>query len=308
MSLTKLIKKCGEEIGLDIVKITSAKPLKDTYQAIKKNIKEGLIPICDPKAHLPEVKSVIVAGQCYLTDETPKNEWPYGIIAPYTRSNYYYDTRQKLKKLALFIEKKINRKLKYKVFSNGPLAEKPLAQKAGIGFYGKNGIIYSKQFGSWIVLGELLVNIELDYDKPANENCGNCRICIDACPARAIAEPYAIDHSKCLDYLMKKNVPIPAGLLDKMGKMTYGCTICQDVCPRNKIKKFPNRKPAHGYIGPSVNLIEILKLSENQFKEKFKNNQIGAYWVPYLAIKRNAIINLVNWKKSTAKEPDLGIC
>lgn len=282
MELEKLIKEFGKNIGLDIIRIISPEPLAKT------------------RLYLPPAKSIIVAAQCYLTDEIPENKWPYGVIAPYTRSNYYYDTRQKLKKLAEFIEKNTGKKLKYKIFSNGPLAEKLLAQKSGIGFYGKNGIIYTEEFGSWVVLGEILIDLKLEYDKPIEKKCGECKICIEKCPTGAMIAPYVVEKSNCLQYLMEKEIDFSMKLLGELGKMTYGCTICQDTCPKNKIEKFPNRKPAYGYIGPSVNLIEILKISEDKIKEKFKNNQMGADWVSPLAIKRNAIINLGCWKDKRA--------
>lgn len=309
MSLISEIKEYAEEIGLDRVRITSAEPLSKAAERIEDQIERGIIPgsatwrieevssFCDPRSALPTAKSTIVAAECYLTSEPEdlsRPGEPHGKIPRYTWRNYYVDVRRKLKKLARFLRETTRRDVQHKCYSNGPSAEKPVAERAGVGWYGKHGIIMTEEYGSWIVLGELITDLELDPDGPLETDCGDCRVCIEACPTGAIVSPYILEKEKCLDYLRTWWGMIPIDYRELWGLRLYGCTTCQDVCPLNIEVKPKERKPEIGHIGSSVALIPLLEVSEEEYRARFRQNQMGKRWVRRECIQRNAAIALGN--------------
>ncbi len=268
MSLTEQIKNMGKEIGLDIIRITNAETFPQTENSIIKSIKKGYIPRseyrnnkdislnseeinfnkiskrCNPKNILKKAKSIISVAQYYLIEEDPNFEesgQPCGRIAKYDIANFYYEVKEKLKKIIDFISQESNYKYKSKNKScYVSLVEKPIAQRAGVGWYGKNGIIITEKYGSWVVLGEIFTELELETDNPIQNNCGDCRICIDSCPTQAIVSPYVIDRTKCLQYISERLMNVPLAYREIWGDNLYGCTICQDVCPKNKNKNQKN--------------------------------------------------------------------
>ena len=322
MSLAAQIKELGEEIGLDIVRITNAERFPETEKHIIESIEKGYIPKnnyhhkknylektehinpnkigkrCNPKNILKRAKSVISVAQYYLIEEDDNcinNEEPCGKIAKFDIGNFYYELKVKLKKIIDFINQETNFKYKSKCKSNYvSLVEKPIAQRAGVGWYGKNGIIISERFGSWVVLGEILTELELETDNPIQKDCGECRICIDSCPTQAIVSPYVIDRTKCLQYISERPMKVPLAYRDKWEDRLYGCTICQEVCPKNiKVKVKPKKyRPEYGYIGSKIPLIPLLQITEEKFQSYFAYNQIAMR--PREAIKRNAVLALGN--------------
>ena len=307
--LTDVIKEYGEEIGLDIVKITSAELLVEAAARIEDQIRNGLIPaeahwkieevnaFCDPRSVIPKARSVVVAAECYLTSEPEdltKPGEPHGKIARYTWRNYYRDVSKKLKKLAAFLRRRVRKDMQYKCYSCGPLAEKPMAERAAIGWYGKHGVIMAEEYSSWLVLGELITDLELEPDEPLEIDCGDCQLCIEACPTRAILSPYILEREKCLQYLTNWRGMIPVPYRELWGSRLYGCTTCQDVCPLNIEVKPKERKPEIGHIGSSVPLIPLLEISEEEYRARFRHNQVGARWVRRECIQRNAAIALGN--------------
>ena len=320
MSLNKKIKELGKEIGLDIIRITNADNFPQTEKYITESIERGYIPNndyhakksylerteyinlnkigkrCNPKNILKRAKSIIVVAQYYLMEEDNNcinNEEPCGKIARYDIGNFYYEVKLKLKKIIDFINQETNFKYKSKCKScYVSLVEKPIAQRAGVGWYGKNGIIMTEKFGSWVVLGEILTELELETDNPIQKGCGECRICIDSCPTQAIVSPYVIDRTKCLQYISERPMKVPLAYRDKWGDRLYGCTTCQEVCPRNKNLKPIKYRPSSGYIGSRIPLLPLLKMTEEEFKEYFAYNQIAMR--PIEAIKRNAVLALGN--------------
>ncbi|MBU1427398.1 tRNA epoxyqueuosine(34) reductase QueG, partial [bacterium] len=251
---------------------------------------------CNPKSILKRAKSIISAAQCYLIEETEdiqdKNQ-PLGKIAKYNIGNFYYDVKLKLKKIVDFINQETDSKYKSKNKSCYiSLTEKPIAQRAGVGWYGKNGIIITERFGSWVVLGEIITELELDTDESLQRDCGDCTICIDLCPTKAIVSPYVIDRTKCLQFISERVMKVPLAFREKWEDRLYGCTTCQAVCPQNR-KVMPKKyKPEYGYIGSRIPLIPLLQITEGEFQNYFAYNQIAMR--PKEAIKRNAALALGN--------------
>lgn len=320
MPLASQIKELGAEVGLDIVRITNAESFPETEKFIIESIEKGYIPKddyytsknisaitkqlnlnkiskrCNPKSILKRARSIISVAQCYLIEETEDiqdKEQLYGKIAKYNVGNFYYDVKLKLKKIVDFINQKADFKYKSKNKScYVSLAEKPIAQRAGVGWYGKHGIIITERFGSWVVLGEIITELELDTDECFQRDCGDCTICIDSCPTKAIVSPYVIDRTKCLQFISERPMKVPLDFREVWGDKLYGCTICQEVCPKNYKVKPKKYRPEYGYIGSRIPLIPLLQITEAEFKNYFAYNQIAMR--PREVIKRNAVLALGN--------------
>ena len=329
MSLVSKIKELGKEIGLDVIRSTSAENFSETEKRIIESIEKGYIPKdvhyasknisaiteqlklnkiskrCSPKSILKRAKSIISVAQGYLIEETEDIQDKgqiCGKIAKYDAGNFYYDVKLKLKKIIDFINQETDFKYKSKNKScYVSLTEKPIAQRAGVGWYGKNGIIISERFGSWIVLGEIITELELDADEPLQRDCGDCTICIDSCPTKAIVSPYVIDRTKCLQYISERPMNVPLTFREKWEDRLYGCTTCQEICPQNSEVRPKKYKPEYGYIGSKIPLIPLLTITEEEFQDYFAYNQIAMR--PKEAIKRNAVMALGNIGDSQAVVP-----
>ncbi len=322
MSLTIKIKELGKEIGLDIIRITNAESYPETEKQIKKSIEKGYIPDdisqddsannyldldkikkrCNPRSILKRAKSIISVAQCYLIEETEDiqdKDQPLGKIAKYDIGNFYYDIKLKLKKIVDFINQKTEFKCKSKNKScYVSLVEKPIAQRAGIGWYGKHCIIITEGYGSWVVLGEIITELELETDAPLPQSCGDCKICMDLCPTKAIVSPYTIDRTRCLQYISERPMKVPLAFREVWGNRLYGCTTCQEVCPQNHKVKPKKYRPEYGFIGSRIPLIPLLRITEEEFQNYFSYNQIAMR--PREAIKRNAALALGNIGDSRA--------
>ena len=156
--------------------------------------------------------------------------------------DYHLVVKEKLNDLLMFIQSALSPCRGRAFVDSAPVLERPLAKAAGLGWIGKNSLLISKEFGSYVFIGELIVDLELNYDGPfATDYCGNCTRCIDACPTGAIVSPRTIDARKCISYHTIENKDeIPASIRENLHNQIFGCDICQDVCPWNKKAK-PNQ-------------------------------------------------------------------
>lgn len=306
------IKDVGHELGIDVIRIATTEPFHNDAGKMADQKNEGLYltsehwytrdfnNVCDVQTKLPGAKAIIAACQCYLTDEVTDHTEPgkpHGLVARYTWRNHYLDLRKRLKKLGQFIKKETG--TSFRVFSNGPVAEKPIAVRSGIGFFGKHSIIINHTYGSWIVLGEILTDVELEPDNPAIGNCGDCQKCIEACPTNAIIRPYILDRRRCIQALTNWYGVIPDDIAQVWGNRLYGCTICQDVCPLNENVKSQKPRTALGYVGSSLPVLDILQTDEAEYRTRYANNQITSSWINFPAIQRNALIVLGHIRDTT---------
>ncbi|MDP2207653.1 MAG: tRNA epoxyqueuosine(34) reductase QueG [Bacteroidota bacterium] len=246
-----------------------------------KNIKKRL----DPKLIFPEVKSVIVTAANYYTDNQRSNDAKVGNISRYAwGDDYHIVVEQKLNELFTYI-KSVAPKTDGKVYvDSGSVMEKAWAQRAGIGWQGKHSLIISPQFGSWFFIGIILINVELESDIYSIDQCGDCTLCIGACPTNAIVEPYVLDARKCISYQTIENKgtmdpELSGKYLNELSfqqNWIYGCDICQDVCPwTHKFASDTNISefyPHEDNINP--NLSELESISSQEFNERFKNSPI----------------------------------
>jgi epoxyqueuosine reductase len=294
-----MILECAWDLGIDRLGFCDAEPLVETRKAIEAAILGGLIPedvaprpstldrVTEPRRYLKGARTVISAYQYYYEDANEPTDRSEAVVARYTRSNYYLDLKLKLKKLAGFMERDLG--CRTRAFScYVALAEKPLAAKAGIGYYGKHGVILTADHGSYVVLGELITDLALDIDAPLQMSCGSCTRCIDACPTGAITAPYVLDRNRCIQYLSERRGVIPGDIREVWGNRLYGCSSCQEACPHNADLAPTSREVFLGRVGASVPILDVLDMDETEFHARFSNNQISRR--DPSAIRRNAVI------------------
>jgi epoxyqueuosine reductase len=232
----------------------------------------------DAKKVYPEAKSIIVGSFNYYTGYRYPTEKNAVKISRYALGeDYHVVIKKKLDTLLRFIKEK-NPKAEGKIYvDSGAIMEKAWAQRAGLGWVGKNTIINTREFGSWFFLGVILLNIELDSDKPIKDYCGSCNRCIDACPTQAIVAPYVLDTRKCISYLtIEHKGAVDSSLSEKFENWIYGCDICQDVCPWNK--KFASISGVGEFIPNeriiNMNLPDFQSITLEDFKILFSKSAI----------------------------------
>ena len=243
------------------------------------------------------VRSAIVVAMSYGGRE------PSGPVARYARGDDYHDVLDtKLRELHAWIGAELGREVRGRAYvDTGPLLERDLARRAGLGWFGKNTNLINPTLGSFFFLGALLVDLELAPDEPfASDHCGTCTRCIDACPTQAIVEPRVLDATRCISYLtIEAKGEIPLALRESVGELIYGCDICQDVCPWNE--KFSRALPAgspfaarEAIAGKDARTLarEIMEMTQEEFSEKFRRSPVKR--AKLAGLKRNAAVVLGN--------------
>jgi epoxyqueuosine reductase len=276
-SVNNQIKQWAYELGFDLVGITDTdlslyqthvtEWLDQDYCADMHFMRENLEKRLFPKKLMPGTKSIICVGMSYFSKEVP-SFCPAAISRYAMGKDYHSLIRKRLQKLADKI-KAVKPDFQYRAFcDSAPVLEKPLAEKAGLGWIGKNGLLINKKFGSFFFLGELFLNFELPTDQPAKNHCGTCERCINQCPTKAIVKPKTIDARKCISYL---TIEHKEEINTETAGHIYGCDECQNICPWNRFAK-ETREPA---LKPSaaLNNQTIKTLSQWTEAEFIKNTQ-----------------------------------
>jgi len=252
-----------------------------------------------PSSILPNVRSVIMVAMNYRRKtQTPENSGALlqGRVASYAQGRDYHDVlREKLKQLLAWIGEQVPNCRGRAVVDTAPLLERDFARRAGLGWFGKNTMLLNKQLGSFFFLGALLLDIELQADAVhETSHCGTCTACLDACPTDAFTRAGELDARKCISYLtIELRGTIPADLRSPMGDWIFGCDVCQDVCPWNR--KAPlSLEPALKSRADleRINLIELLSLSEEEFRTRFHGTALTR--AKRSGLLRNAAIALGN--------------
>ncbi len=227
------------ELGIDAIGAAPAAPYDDTDRHIRDRRARGLFAdmrftmarpevSCHPELLLDGAKTVIAAALCYYRD-APEPSADEGRLPRYTWRDEYADLRERLDE--------VGRRLggTYRVLvDETDHVDRAGAVRAGIAFYGKNTMAITRRHGSWVVLGVLVTDVEVELSPPLELDCGECRLCIDACPTGALDDPGTLDATKCLSYWTQAPAPIPDAYRAELGDMVYGCDICQEVCPWNR--------------------------------------------------------------------------
>lgn len=307
--LASNIKQWGLELGFQQVGITDVnleqaeERLQDwlakNYHGEMQYMESHGVKRSRPEELVPDVLRVISLRMDYLppqsqmleTLENPQQAY----IARYALGRDYHKViRKRLKQLALKINAEIG-EFNYRVFvDSAPVMEKPLAEKAGIGWIGKNTNLINAKAGSWFFLGELYTDLPLPVDSPATNHCGSCQACIDVCPTKAIVAPYQLDARRCIAYLtIEFKGSIPIEFRKAIGNRVFGCDDCQLFCPWNKFAKATQEgdfKPRHDL--DSQELIELFNWTEEEFLRKTEGSAIRR--VGYEGWLRNIAVALGN--------------
>lgn len=251
-----------------------------------------------PRALWPEVVSVISLGLNYGPAEDPMaalERRDRGAISVYAQGRDYHDVvKKKLKALGQWMAREY-RPHPLKVFvDTAPVAEKPLAQQAGLGWQGKHTNLVSRRHGSWLFLGEIFSTLPLPPDAPEGDHCGQCRACLDACPTRAFPAPYRLDARRCISYLTIEHAgPIPEEFRAAMGNRIYGCDDCLAICPWNKFSHLAHEALLHARDGArNPPLEELAMLDDASFRARFAGSPIKRIGV--VRFLRNVMIGIGN--------------
>jgi epoxyqueuosine reductase len=232
----------------------------------------------------------------YYPGEFPSVERRCGRVSRYAWGADYHDViLGKLNQLAEWIQGQVEQRLAYRAYvDTGPLLERELAQQAGLGWIGKNTNLIHPRMGSYFFLGELLLALELEPDAPfANDRCGSCTACLNACPTGALTAPRTLDARRCISYLtVEHREAIPEQTRPLIGDWVFGCDVCQEVCPWNRRFARPTREPAFRSRRATLDLVEVLALDEDAFRSRFRETPV--WRARRSGLLRNAAVVLGN--------------
>ncbi|MXY50270.1 MAG: tRNA epoxyqueuosine(34) reductase QueG [Gemmatimonadetes bacterium] len=313
VSLTEEIKAHAASLGFDLAGITTADPPRhgDYYAEWVAQGMAGEMAYLDrqvekrqdPRNILPNARSLVVVAMNYrCPDPDPVSGMqaapPRGKIARYARGDDYHDVmKEKLLALLRFVQERAGRPVEGKVYvDTGPVLEREFAVRAGLGWFGKHTNLIHKRVGSWLLIGEILLDIELDPDGPTADHCGTCTLCLEACPTDAIVEPYVVDSRRCISYhTIELKGAIPLEYRAAMGDRVFGCDDCQDVCPWNRSAP-ETGLPAFAARpwNEMPDLIEMLGLTPEAFRNRFKGSPVKR--TKRRGLLRNAAVALGNTK------------
>jgi epoxyqueuosine reductase len=289
-STKQLIRAKARELSFDGAGFAAASPAAGAADGLKAFILAGhhgdmgwmahrAAARSDPRTLWADARSVIVLAQNYGSGGDPLallGRPDHGTIAAYARGrDYHLVVKSRLKALARWIAETWGAEVKVFV-DTAPVMEKPLAQTAGIGWQGKHTNLVSREFGSWLFLGEIYTTLDLPADVPETDHCGSCRDCLDACPTDAFPEPGKIDARRCISYLtIEHKGPIAEEFRAPMGNRIYGCDDCLAVCPWNKYAHMSREAaflPRAELTAPK--LADLAALDEQGFREVFSTSPI----------------------------------
>ncbi|MDU9695547.1 tRNA epoxyqueuosine(34) reductase QueG [Priestia aryabhattai] len=262
----------------------------------------------DPTLVVPKARSIISIALAYPSKlkDAPKStkEDRRGIFCRASWGQDYHTVlRDRLQKLETFIKEKVPAAILQSMVDTGELSDRAVAERAGIGWSGKNCAIITPEFGSYVYLGEMITDIPFPPDKPIEDGCGTCNKCVDVCPTGALVTGGQLNSQRCIAFLTQTKGFLAEEFRSKLGNRLYGCDTCQTVCPENKGKDFhfhPEMEPDPELAKPKLK--PLLTMSNREFKEKF--GHVSGSWRGKKPIQRNTIIALAHFKDQTAV-PDL---
>ena len=314
-TLTRLLREKASALGFDlfgVVPVTRSKTI-EIYRAWLKKGYAGTMEYLerhselkeDPRNLLPETLSLVSLGCNYNTGNSSREtqDPSKARISRYAWGDDYHEIiHSKLKALEYYLRNELNTANHTRSFvDSGPVLEREVPQRAGLGWFGKHSNLINVEKGSWFFLAEMLIDVELKADVPFTRvDCGTCTSCIDACPTEAIIADRTVDARRCISYLtIEHKGPIPADLRPKMDNHIFGCDICQDVCPWNKdspVSVEPGFMPRTGNY--AADLTELMKLDQATFSKRFRKSPIKR--TKRRGLLRNVAVSLGNWAHTDA--------
>src|SRR2546421_7721381 len=289
--LTQRIKEQALTLGFDLVGIAPAQEspelaffepwLKAGYAGEMHYLRRSRERRQDLQQVLAGAQSVVVCGLNYDADHaysTTQTDPERGWIARYAWGKDYHQVMQdKLVQLQAFVATLVPPSVASKVYvDTGPVVERVYAKYAGLGWFGKNTCLLNTRLGSWLLLGEIILSIPLEYDRPGLDHCGTCTRCLEACPTQAILEPYVLDAQRCIAYLtIELKGAMPEEFRVQTGHHIFGCDICQDVCPWNRKRHYatdPGLQPRPTQVHPRLE--DLAHMTREEFKQRFRGTAI----------------------------------
>lgn len=303
----------SKTIGIDKIGFTTADPfltlkerlLKQQELGFQSGFEESDIEKrVNPQKLLPEARSIIAIALAYPAkmSDPPRGKKGErrGIFCRASWGiDYHLILKERLEKLKKFIKERLPEALCYSMVDTGELADRAVAERAGIGWSGKNCSIITPEFGSYVYLGEMVTTIPFEPDVPLTEQCGTCTRCIDACPTGALVQGGQLNSQACIAYLTQTKGFLAEPFRLKLGNRLYGCDTCQQVCPENKGKDFhlhEEMEPERDNVKPL--LVPLLTMSNREFRERF--GEMSGSWRGKKPIQRNAIVALAHFKEEAA--------
>ncbi|MFN0070754.1 MAG: tRNA epoxyqueuosine(34) reductase QueG, partial [Chloroflexota bacterium] len=289
MDLTGRVKSQASKLGFHLVGIARAMPFHDAEERYARWVAEGrhgemgwfnqerVRASTHPEDLLPGARSIVSLGVSYFTEqpETDDGRGPLGRISRYAQGQDYHTVlKARVDTLAAWIRELDPPDTRTRVFvDTAPLLDREAAVQSGLGFYGKNTNLLTGPLGSYVLIGTILTTLELASDEVRQRDCGQCRLCLDACPTDALTAPYELDARRCIAYLtIELREAIPTEFRSNIGDRIFGCDICQEVCPWNKkLESFawPELQPiSTEHVRPALR--DLLRLSDEEFRSLFK--------------------------------------
>ncbi|MBS3806363.1 MAG: tRNA epoxyqueuosine(34) reductase QueG [Bacteroidales bacterium] len=283
---SRMIKSRARSLGFLDCGISRAGFLQDEAENLKQYLREGrhgdmhymenhFDKRTDPTSLVEGARSVISLILPYYPKQQQRND-TYRISKYAYGKDYHIVMKSMLRDLLNFLDQEYGGVSGRSFVDSAPVMDKAWAQKAGLGWIGKNTNLLSRKYGSFFYIGELIVDMELEYDTPIRDYCGTCRQCIDACPTGALTGPYRIDASRCISYLTIENKgEIPEAFRGTYKDWIFGCDICQDVCPWNRKARYAE----HEDLQPHPDLLSLSRtdweqLSREHFREIFRHSAV----------------------------------
>jgi epoxyqueuosine reductase len=288
------LSRMAAEVGLDVVGAAPAEPYESTERDIRERSERGLFAdmrftmarpevSCHPERLFEGARTVVSAALCYYAP-APEPGPDEGRLPRYAWRDEYAELRRRLQELGA----RLGGSYRVLVDSNDHV-DREAAVRSGVAFYGKNTLAISRRFGSWVVLGTLVTDVEIESTPSLDLDCGSCRLCIDACPTGALDEPGVLDSTKCLSYWTQAARPIPTEYRPELGDSVYGCDICQDVCPWNRgIEKRRSESSLPDEATPVISLRDWLERDGDELADELDRLYIpqnDARW-----LRRNALV------------------
>jgi epoxyqueuosine reductase len=288
----------GDELGLDVVGAARVAPYDETERHIRERRERGLFAdmrftmsrpeeSCHPELLLDGARTVVSAALCYYAD-APEPAPGEGRLPRYSWRNGYEELREKLDALG----RRLDGEYRVLVDENQHV-DREAAVRAGVGFYGKNTLLITRRFGSWVVLGTLVTTAELEATPRLDLDCGSCRLCVDACPTGALDQPGTLDATRCLSYWTQTANDVPEPYREELGASVYGCDVCQDVCPWNRgIEKRRAGAPPPADAEANVSLVDWLERDASELADEYARLFVPRRDGRYL--QRNALVAIGN--------------
>ncbi|HLR62076.1 MAG TPA: tRNA epoxyqueuosine(34) reductase QueG [Lentibacillus sp.] len=310
----------SKEIGIDKIGFASA----DVFEGLKERLKRqqelgyqsgfekgSIAERTEPDRLLPEAQSIISIALAYPSriKNAPKStkEERRGVFCRASWGVDYHEVlREKLGKLSAFIKEKVPEASTKEMVDTGELSDRAVAERAGIGFSGKNTAMITPEFGSYVYLGELITNLPFIPDTPLEDGCGSCTKCLDACPTGALVQDGQLNAQRCLAFLTQTKDFMPDEFRPKIGNFIYGFDTCQVVCPYNRKIDFhhhPEFEPEPDVAKPKLK--PLIRISNREFKNTF--GHIAGSWRGKKPLQRNALIALGHYKDETAVEDMIAV-